>query len=201
MSTGTSVAAWSWQDLARTPSSAHAADAAEREALRVRELEDAYARGHAEGEAAGFARARNELATAVAAVRGVVQEVREARESWDRGLEDNLAALATAVARRVVEQELEHAPEALRGLVREAISMYPVDQTVKVRMHPDDLELLAECDESTSPGEAVAGNREVSWMADASVGRGGCVVEGPDRIVDGRVDKTLERIYWELTRG
>lgn len=194
----TSVAAWSWQDLAGTP---HTADAAEAEALRLRELEDAYARGRAEGDAAGFARARRELATAVAAVRGVVQEVRAARETWDRSLEENLVALAAAIARHIVGQELVGSPDALRELVRKAISTYPVDQMVKVRLHPEDLELLADCDEGTSPADAVSGGREARWIADADLARGGCVVEGPDRIVDGRVDKALERIYWELTRG
>lgn len=196
--TGTQVAPWSWQDLAGPRPGA---DAAEREAQRLGEIDAAYAKGRAEGEEAGFARARKELATAVAAVRGVVQEVRAARDTWDRSLEENLVALAAAIARQIVGRELQESPDALRDLVRNAISSFPADQAVKVHMHPDDLELLADCEDGASPGEAMAEGREARWIADPDVARGGCVVDGPDRIVDGRVDKALERIYWELTRG
>ena len=41
--------------------------------------------------------------------------------------------------------------------------------------------------------------REVRWIPDASIGRGGCVVEGPERIVDGRLESALERVYRRIT--
>ena len=49
--------------------------------------------------------------------------------------------------------------------------------------------------------DETTGGREARWIADEDVVPGGCIVEGPDRIVDGRVDQALERIFWELTRG
>jgi flagellar biosynthesis/type III secretory pathway protein FliH len=38
----------------------------------------------------------------------------------------------------------------------------------------------------------------MSWVPDARIARGGCVVEGRERIVDGRVDSALERVYRRL---
>jgi flagellar biosynthesis/type III secretory pathway protein FliH len=43
-----------------------------------------------------------------------------------------------------------------------------------------------------------AEQRPAHWIADAQVKSGGCVVEGRDRIVDGRVDTALERVYRRL---
>ncbi|HVX42066.1 MAG TPA: hypothetical protein VHB25_21065, partial [Gemmatimonadaceae bacterium] len=41
----------------------------------------------------------------------------------------------------------------------------------------------------------ITGARDASWLADARISRGGCLVEGRDRIVDGRGDAALERAY------
>ena len=35
----------------------------------------------------------------------------------------------------------------------------------------------------------------LQWSADASVGRAGFVVESPQRLVDGRLDMALRRLY------
>jgi flagellar biosynthesis/type III secretory pathway protein FliH len=36
-------------------------------------------------------------------------------------------------------------------------------------------------------------------MADSRIQPGGCVVEGRERIIDGRVDTALERLYRQLS--
>jgi flagellar biosynthesis/type III secretory pathway protein FliH len=64
-------------------------------------------------------------------------------------------------------------------------------------VNPLDLQAL----QSASGGETgfpVEG-REAAWHADPLVEPGGVVVEGRDRIIDGRVDTALERVYRRLT--
>lgn len=39
------------------------------------------------------------------------------------------------------------------------------------------------------------------WVADARVSRGGCMVEGRERIVDGRIETALERVYRRLVHS
>jgi general L-amino acid transport system substrate-binding protein len=50
-------------------------------------------------------------------------------------------------------------------------------------------------------GEAspIAQRKDVQWLPDGRVAPGGCLIEGRDRIVDGRVDTALERLYRRLT--
>jgi hypothetical protein len=36
---------------------------------------------------------------------------------------------------------------------------------------------------------------EIRWISDVSILRGGCLMEGRERIIDGRVDTALERAY------
>jgi flagellar biosynthesis/type III secretory pathway protein FliH len=85
----------------------------------------------------------------------------------------------------------------IAGLVRRALTEFPVDQSVRIRVNPVDLSIL-----SAASGDAgkITGSREASWMADPRVTRGGCLVEGRERIVDGRVDTALERAYRRMAQ-
>jgi hypothetical protein len=44
-----------------------------------------------------------------------------------------------------------------------------------------------------------SGRDDALWLGDARVQPGGCLVEGRDRIIDGRVDTALDRTYRRLT--
>lgn len=192
---------WDCADLGAGPSVDAPVDAATLEALREEELESAYLRGRAEGEQAGQARARKELTTALSSTRHALKQVQEARESWQHTLEENLVALSMAVARRIVGRELEGDRESYRALIQEAVASFPMDQDLRIRLHPDDLAMLAGEGSGQVPGEGVVGGRDARWITDEEIVPGGCVVEGPDRIVDGRVDAALERIFRELIHG
>jgi flagellar biosynthesis/type III secretory pathway protein FliH len=41
----------------------------------------------------------------------------------------------------------------------------------------------------------LGGARALRWIGDSNVERGGCLTEGRERIIDGRVDTALERAY------
>jgi flagellar biosynthesis/type III secretory pathway protein FliH len=66
-------------------------------------------------------------------------------------------------------------------------------------VHPVDLSLLT----MAAPAAGmppITGTRDANWMADPRVTRGGCLVEGRDRIIDGRVDSALERAYRRMSQ-
>lgn len=195
------AAHWDWQELSTVKGATGPATEAELQALREEELETAYRRGRTEGEEAAHARARREVSTAVAAAQRVLQDVQEARESWERQREENLVALATAVARQIADRELRGDADTYRALVKKAAAAFPADQAVKVRIHPEDLSMISAAASGNVPDADVTGGRDARWIADEAIVRGGCILEGPNRIVDGRVDEALERIFWELTSG
>ncbi len=176
-----------------------AAREAELEAERERIRREAYAAGRAEGEAAGRAAESARLASVVAAAEEAVDRVREGESRWQGNIEENVCALAVAVARQIVGRELHADAAAVTDLVRRALAEVPVDQPVVVRLNPVDLALLAAAHPTSGAG-AVAPNRESRWIADTTVAAGGCVVEGRERIIDGRVDTALERLYRRLTQ-
>lgn len=189
-----------------TPEEVHAAAEEAREAALANEharlIADARAEGYAAGEATGRAEEQARLATALATAEKALDQLRAGESYWLEQLEDNVCALAVAVARQVIGRELESDPGTLTDLLRRALSEFPIDQPVSIRVNPLDLALLAAshpADEDPGGTASVAPNRETRWIADPAVLPGGCIVEGRERIIDGRVDAALERIYRRMT--
>jgi flagellar biosynthesis/type III secretory pathway protein FliH len=175
---------------------------AERAAELERVAAQAFAAGQAAGEARGRAEAEARLASAVAAAEAALDRIREGERRWEGALDENLCALAVTVARQVIGRELAGDTATLTDLVRRALAEFPIDQPVQIRVHPSDLAALAAQGSAgtTAAGTAaVAPNREARWIAEPGLAPGGCIVEGRERIVDGRVDTALERMYRRLS--
>src|SRR5690606_37818365 len=115
--------------------------------------------------------------------------------------ESDLVALAVAAARYLVGKAVELEPEIVADVVRRAIAHFPGEQPLQIRVNPEDLSALTTGTAADGGPIAVGSGRDVRWVADRQVARGGCVVEGRDRIVDGRVDVALERAYRILLDG
>lgn len=165
---------------------AQAAADAERAAA---DAEAAYAAGLETGRAEGEAAAQAALAGAAGALDDAVAEVRAHEARWLADLEAHVAALAVAVARHVVGREVAHDDALVTELVARAVAEFPAGQPLAVRAHPADVAAL----KAAWAGHARAA--ELRWIPDAQVARGGALVEGRERIVDGRVDMALERVY------
>jgi flagellar biosynthesis/type III secretory pathway protein FliH len=154
---------------------------------------DAYARGRADGERAARATLDSMLANAMQALDEAIQSVQLHESRWVGNAEENVAALAVIVARHIVQREIDLEPTLVASLVQQSLEQYPVDQEISVRLHPED---LAACRGAIAQDAGPA--RMIRWIADPSVMRGGCLTEGRERIIDGRVDTALERAYRNL---
>jgi len=161
---------------------------------------EAYAQGYEEGRAAGERGERARLRSAARAVEEALQSIESSEERWSGAVEENTVALAVATARHLLDHAIEVDPALVLGIVRRALAEFPIDQPLKIRVNPNDLAIIEMGDEN---GHAVAfdsPDRVAYWTGDARVAPGGCVVEGRERIVDGRVDTALERLHRRLSR-
>lgn len=185
---------------ARLPGGANAYTAAEvgrlreeMQAQQVAAVAEARRAAFEDGRAAGRADAQEaadrRVAETLEALHAAVAAVRQQEEHYVGILEENLTALACAIARQVIQREVQLDPSAIRELVHAALAEFPQETALKVRLHPHDHAML-----SADPGY-----RDVIWIADPRIVRGGCVVEGRERVVDGRVDLALEQIFRALT--
>lgn len=166
---------------------------AERDAM----LADAYAQGFEEGRTEGEIAEGARLRHALTMAESALEELRVGESRWTGAIEENICALAIAVAKHVIGRELEGDPSVVTDLVARALAEFPIDQPLRVRVNPSDLLTMS----GLVPGGPVpvAADRNAQWIPDPMIAPGGCVVEGRERIVDGRVDAALERVYRRLT--
>ena len=188
------ASAWTWVELDRPADAAHRSDQISA-ADHGRELEEAYRRGFAEGADSAKAEARRELKKALEAANAVAEEISANRAAWAAHLKENLATLAAGIAARVIEAEVTQSSERFVQLTEKVIATFPVEESLRIRLHPADHAALS----VDGDLDRVVGERSVRWVADSDVVRGGCIVEGPDRIVDGRVDEALKRVIRTLS--
>jgi flagellar biosynthesis/type III secretory pathway protein FliH len=191
----TNAAPWALTDLAATPrsgvSSTITAEA------RAQLIAEGYTAGFADGQKNGVESAQVQVKQSLVLIEKLLEQIQSAASLAPSILEENVSALAVIVARQIVSREVWASPEIVADLVRRALTEFPVEQAVRIRVNPLDLSML------TIPGasddkQPITGTREASWMADPRIARGGCLIEGRDRIVDGRIDAALERLYHRM---
>lgn len=159
-------------------------------AERARIEADAYARGRADGERAARTTIEQSLHAALGMLTEAAQSVRMHESRWVSNIEENIAAIAVSVARHIVQREISADPSFVATLVNNALAQYPVDQEITIRVSPEDLAICRAVIDADNNGA-----RTLRWIGDASIERGGCLTEGRERIIDGRVDTALERAY------
>lgn len=176
--------------------------------------------GYAEGYAAGFAQGHaqatlegqrqiteyidtqgQESASTVANLFGSVrQQLAQAEQVMAQGVLE----LACELARQMLRHEMSTNPNALQPVVREALGLLAVDsKAAVVRMNPLDIEVLAEVVRQEFS------NLALTLLPDATLVRGGCLVESAGTVVDGTVEKRWLRAVsslgldapWEAEHG
>jgi flagellar biosynthesis/type III secretory pathway protein FliH len=128
----------------------------------------------------------------LAAVTELLVGARAAAARSRGGAESELRALAVRIAEKILGRELALRPDAITDVVLEALRHAGDPREVVVRVSPDDLAAL----ERGKPRlmERCASARAVTFRADESVGRGGCVIDTELGVVDARLSTQLEAI-------
>ncbi len=204
---GSSPSRWAPDDIASLAWSGPMAnraetriDAAERDRQETEQrIEQARVDGYASGRNDGEAAEASRLRSAVAAMEIALDTIRSSETKWQECVTENIAALAVTVARHIVGREVTSDTSTIADLVKRALAEFPIDQPMRVRVNPHDLSLLSLPTPDGGAPVPIAPNRDVRWLADSRIQPGGCVVEGRERIVDGRVDTALERLYRKLS--
>jgi len=147
---------------------------------------EGYQRGFAEGLAAG----RDEVTLRVQKLDQILSFMHQPLEQLDAAVEEELAQLATDIARQLVRRELRSAPGEIVAVVREAVGLLPVASAgVQVRLHPDDARLIREV-------LSLGRDDEPVWkiVEDQTLNRGGCVVNSELSLIDATVEKRLGKV-------
>lgn len=164
--------------------------AARREAERLHE--EARRQGYEEGYAAGYQEAqaavREQMAAQVERLATLARHATAEVQAALRDAEGQLVRLALAIAERVILREVRLDRSIVVALASRALEELDAGVTARVRVHPDDVPVLA-------PWEAhLNGDRHaarVELVPDQRVAPGGCIVEAASAVVDAQLQTLL----------
>lgn len=184
---GDTPAAWSLPDL-QLPDRKTSAETRTPEA-------ESYALGFEDGARQGEERALENLRPVLDALFKTIEQIESSRARFEHDRERNLRGLALVVAQRLMQREVAADPTIVRDLVQRALELMPPGNPIEARLNPADLAAIApELEKLAGSGRALA----IEWTPDATLPRGGFLLEGPQRLVDGRTDTALRTLFDRL---
>ncbi len=163
------------------------------EAIHKQAHQEGFEQGHKEGLAA----AQKEITAQLQRLKQILNALAEPLQAADDQVEQELIALAMAVARQIIRREIEQDPEQIIVVVREAMAELPSSaRNIRIHLHPDDAALVRETlsteEDDTAPWKIVE---------DMVLTRGGCRVESDTSRIDASLEKRLNAILTELLGG
>lgn len=147
-----------------------------------------YHDGYRDGLAALESFKQSFAAQTTAQVGALLQSCGGQLDAMQQQMASALAAAAVSLARQVVRTELTTQPQLVVQVAEEALETLLLSaRHITVRVHPDDHALIAQGAAETL---AARGGRLVS---DASITRGGCLVESDIGIIDASLETRWRR--------
>ena len=158
-------------------------------ALEQAAREEGYARGHAEGLAAGQAEVRR----MVAQIEGVLDSFTRPLARLDAEVGEALADLAVRIAGSLLGRAYQVDPTLLADLVREALEAVGSDtRELELRLHNDDFAVLA---------PHLAGLDGVRLGIDSALGRGELRLHSESVRIDGTIGSRLQSVLEAILAG
>lgn len=158
----------------------------ELQAIEQAAHDEGFARGHAEGLASGQAEMRRMLAQ----MEGILDGFTRPLARLDAEVADALGELAVRVAGALIGRAYTADPTLLADLVQEALdAMGTTTREVELRLHPDDLGVLA---------PHLAGLDGVRLFADTTLARGELRLHGESVRIDGTLAARLQSVMQSM---
>ncbi len=150
----------------------------------------------------GFAEARDKVAeeinTAVEDLRAklshTLSELEPLYTLIAARAERDLVKLALEVARKVVQREVTTDSDIVLTLARVALERLHPRAVAKVLLHPEDFEFV------TARRHQLSNTSALEFVSDASIGRGGCIIQSEHGDIDARIEQqfaSIERGFFQ----
>ncbi len=106
--------------------------------------------------------------------------------------EESLTFIAKMMAEHILEREISKDSEVVITQAKKAIDSLDEDMIFRIRVNPEDIEILKDAKSTLSSDTSITENIVLS--PDNSIAKGGCVLETSAGTVDARINKQLEKL-------
>ena len=158
--------------------------------------QEGYAEGFVQGQAQTRMDAQRQISDFIAnqgqetahSFTQLFASVQAQQADTEQVMAQGVLELACELARQILRQELTVNPKALQPVIREALGLLVADnKSALIRVNPADLEVLQ--DEVRAEFSSLS----LTLLADATISRGGCLIESAGTVVDGTIEKRWMR--------
>jgi flagellar assembly protein FliH len=164
------------------------AQMAEINSLSEQNARKAHDAGYRAGELSARKALEGEMRACTEKLAQTIAELVTTREQIIRRAEADTVLLALEIARRVLHRELSVDSSAIEALVKAAIEKLRNQEIYRVRIHPDQEELVRRCLQQMGRGQ------EIEIVSDPAQSRGGAFFEIGRGALDASVDTQLREI-------
>jgi flagellar biosynthesis/type III secretory pathway protein FliH len=144
--------------------------------------------GHKDGRKAGFAEGLKEIETVLHSLHQAMQEIKKLRKELCLKAEKETVSLSLAIARKILVQEPATNPKVIAGVVKKTFETIAINAPVRIRINPSELAYMRE------RRHLIPIEGDVTFVEDASISCGGCMVESLSGDVDARIESQFEML-------
>ena len=167
----------------------------ENEMFKIKE--EAYEQGFRDGLDTGRLQILKEIEGQLFLIQSLIKEIGDERKKIYRQIEIDIVNLALAIAKKVIYTVTDHESDIALRVTREAIKRLIDKEVVKVKVNPEDFEIL-----NSQKMDIVKtdGIKDLIIEPDESIHKGGCVIETKYGDIDGRIESQIDVIESELKK-
>jgi len=171
---------------------------AQAEAVKQSAREAGHREGYTRGYSDGLTAAQTETREVLNQARLIAEGAAAARDALIAGVEAEIVALVLDVARKVIGQEMAQDSTIVLRTVERALTHIKGNGLLRLRVNPADVDLVTQ--HWSSPRSPEPRSRRWEIVGDATVSRGGCVIDTKAGQVDARIETQLAQIEQTFTQ-
>jgi flagellar assembly protein FliH len=154
---------------------------------------EAYGRGYASGEKAGFEMGEQRAQVLLDKVEGLIQELTALKSTIIKEVEPQCVELALSLARKIIVRELSVKPDDIVKMAREGLLRLERTGQITIKVNPALYEFF-----TRHKPDLLRVHPDIVFDADPSVTKFGTVVMGPVEDVVTDIDEQLKNIIKDM---
>ncbi len=165
---------------------------------RAEEIESkAYDEGFAQGRLDGEELGKKQFEAMARRLEKLIEKIGLEGNRILPKYEAQMVELSLAMARHIIGEEVKTGPEAVLSCIRSAMEKVIEGSRVHIHLNPDDMQLIeGKIEKHIRP----AGGHQVDMVSDASIDKGGCLIETEFGLVDATMDSRWRAIEKEMRK-
>lgn len=138
----------------------------------------------------------NRLNDAAQTLGSAIVDISRLRETILTNSTDDMLRLVMAISRQVIQHEIETREEVILTIITKALHAAIRADEFHIKINPGDFQVVTE----NKPLflASISGLKNITFEADPSISRGGCLVESALGKVDATLDTKLDEIFQQL---